>query len=554
MLVEKSSSHFVKGAAILGIAGLISKLLGAVYRIPYQNITGDIGLYVYMQVYPLYSTLLILATAGFPIAISKIVSERLALGDVSGARRTFRVASIVLAALGCLFFILLYAGAPLISRFMGDEQLTLPLRAVAWSLPLVPVVAIMRGYFQGHQNMIPTGVSQVVEQLFRVIVILISAYWMMSVYHDAYLAGTGAVFAAFPGALMAVLVLLFYWTKNTRAQRRVQVRQKQTEAADHPLSHREILRSLVFYALPICLGALVMPLIPLVDSLTVANMLQWSGTPEQTAKVLKGVFDRGQPLIQFGSFFATSLSLALVPAISEAAAQRQIRVIAARTELAMRLTFLLGLPASFGLALLAEPVNVMLYGDASGTQALAIQAFTIVFATLAISSSGILQGLGKVMLPAFHLMIGVIIKLLGNLLLIPFLGISGAAAATVLAYAVAMLLNAVAIVRHTGARFPLRSLIGKPFIAVCVMSVVVFLVDAAMFAALTGRIGSERLLHTIVGLCGVTAGALVYGIALFWTGGLTRADLRFLPKGERIAALLTRLRLLPDEVRREETR
>ncbi|WP_126424685.1 putative polysaccharide biosynthesis protein [Brevibacillus marinus] len=551
MLTEKTSSHFVKGAAILGIAGLISKLLGAVYRIPYQNITGDIGLYVYMQVYPLYTTLLILATAGFPLAISKIVSERLALGDVLGARKTFRVASMVLAALGVLFFLLLYVGAPLISRIMGDEQLTLPLRAVAWSLPLVPVVAIMRGYFQGHQNMVPTGVSQVVEQLFRVIVIMISAYWIMSVYQDAYLAGTGAVFAAFPGALMALLVLLFYWQKNTRAQRKLLRRRQAQAAGGEQLSNRAILRSILFYALPICFGSLVMPLLPLVDSLTVANLLQLSGYSEEMSKVLKGVFDRGQPLIQFGTFFATSLSLALVPAISEAVAQGLQRVIAVRTELAIRLTLLLGLPATFGLLLLAEPINVMLYGDDSGTQALAIQAFTIVFATLSITSSGILQGLGRAMLPAVHLMIGVIVKLLANLLLIPFFGISGAAFATVLAYAMAMLLNAKAIVRHIGVRFPLRLLIAKPLLAVGIMAVVVLVVDYGMLALLSERIASPRLLHTVVAVSAVAAGAVVYGMALFWTGGLTRSDLRFIPKGERIASLLTRFGLLRGEAREE---
>lgn len=104
MAQEKASVQFVKGAAILGVAGLVSKLLGAVYRIPYQNIAGDIGLYVYMQVYPLYTTLLILATAGFPIAISKIVSERIAIGDALGARRAFRVASFSLVVLGLFSF------------------------------------------------------------------------------------------------------------------------------------------------------------------------------------------------------------------------------------------------------------------------------------------------------------------------------------------------------------------------------------------------------------------------------------------------------------------
>lgn len=541
---DRSSVHFVKGAAILGIAGLLSKLLGAVYRIPYQNIAGDIGLYVYMQVYPLYTTLLILATAGFPIAISKLVSERLAVGDAYGARKAFRVASITLFVLGLFFFLLLYAGAPLVATFMGDEKLTMPLRAVAWSLPLVPIAAIIRGYFQGQQNMLPTGVSQVVEQLIRVIFILIAAYWAMMVYDDAYLAGTGAVFAALPGALAAVVVLLLFFRSNMRIQ---QSGREEILPTANSWTTRQVLKSLVYYALPICLGALVLPLIPLVDSITVVNMLQYSGMDEEMAKVVKGAFDRGQPLIQFGTFFATSLSLALVPAISEAMAQGQHRVIASRTEVALRLTSLLGIPASFGLALLAEPVNVMLYGDANGTEALAIQSFTIFFATLSIATSGILQGLGQVMLPARHLFIGVIVKLVLNLILVPVAGISGAALATVIAYLVAMMLNMMGIAKHTGAAVSMRKIIGKPLIAAVFMVGVVILVEWATASIFEAIIPSTRLLQTMVALAAVGSGALVYLLALLKTGGLTKEDLRFLPRGGKMISLLARLRLLRGE-------
>jgi O-antigen/teichoic acid export membrane protein len=545
MAQEKASIQFVKGAAILGAAGLVSKLLGAVYRIPYQNIAGDIGLYVYMQVYPLYTTLLILATAGFPIAISKIVSERVALGDVSGARKAFRVASVSLIVLGLFFFALLYAGAPLVSRFMGDEHLTMPLRAVSWSLLLVPMVAILRGYFQGHQNMLPTGVSQVIEQLVRVVFILIAAYWAMIAYRDPYLAGTGAVFAAFPGALAAILVLLWYWRRGTYGDSFLSG--GGNVGTVETWSNRQVLRSLLYYALPICLGALVLPLIPLVDSITVVNMLQWSGTDEELAKVVKGAFDRGQPLIQFGTFFATSLSLALVPAISEAAAQGQRQVIANRTEIAIRLTFLLGLPASFGLALLAEPVNVMLYGDAKGTEALAIQSFTIVFATLSIASAGILQGLGRVMRPARNLFIGVIVKLVLNIALVPFWGISGAASATVVAYAVAMGLNVLGVRKYTGARIGFRDIVTKPFVSVLVMAVVVALVEWGAAALLKYAVRSDRLLYSLVAVSAVASGGVVYLMALLKTGALTRSDIRFLPKGERLASLLSRLKLLRNE-------
>ncbi|RNB56206.1 polysaccharide biosynthesis protein [Brevibacillus gelatini] len=541
MAQEKASVQFVKGAAILGVAGLVSKLLGAVYRIPYQNIAGDIGLYVYMQVYPLYTTLLILATAGFPIAISKIVSERIAIGDALGARRAFRVASISLVVLGLFFFLLLYGGAPLIARFMGDEHLTTPLRAVAWSLPLVPMAAILRGYFQGHQNMMPTGVSQVIEQLIRVIFILLAAFWAMSVYQDAYLAGTGAVFAAFPGGVAAILVLLWYWRKDKQGAHLI----PEQRAGVGTWTNRQVLRSLLMYAVPICMGALVLPLVPLVDSITVVNMLQISGTPEDLAKLLKGAFDRGQPLIQFGTFFATSLSLALVPAISEAVAQRQHHMIASRSEIAIRLTFLLGLPASFGLALLAEPVNVMLYGDKNGTEALAVQSFTIMFATLSIASAGILQGLGRVMRPARNLFIGVMVKLVLNLALVPFWGIAGAALSTVIAYLVAMGLNVLAVKKYTGAHIGLRQTVHKPFLSVIVMSVVVLLVEWGA-TALLGKTGmSERLYQTLVALISVGTGALVYLLALLKTGGLTRSDIHFLPKGKRIAGLLTRFQLLP---------
>ncbi|WP_019123156.1 putative polysaccharide biosynthesis protein [Brevibacillus massiliensis] len=546
MSSDRSANHFVKGAAILGIAGLLSKVLGAVYRIPYQNIAGDIGLYVYMQVYPLYTTLLILATAGFPIAISKIVSERLAVGDPLGARKTFRVASTVLGVLGILFFLLLYFGAPLIASIMGDEHLILPLRAVSWSLPLVPVAAIMRGYFQGHQNMIPTGVSQVVEQLVRVIVIIFAAYWAMSAYDDAYLAGTGAVFAALPGAFAAVVVLFYYWRRTSRSQAaRIPHGYRQRVES---VSNREVLRSIWNYALPICVGALVLPLIPLVDGITVSNLLQWSGLDKDQAVLLKGAFDRGQPLIQFGTFFATSLSLALVPAISEAVAQQKHQVISYRTEVALRLTVLLGLPASFGLSLLAEPINIMLYGDSNGTEALAIQAFTILFATLSIATSGILQGLGKVVLPARHLFFGVLAKLLLNLAFVPLWGISGAALATVIAYLLAMSLNFKAILRYTGAKLRMRQIFGKPFLSTVLMSVIVLFVEKGLYAVLAGGANTDgRLIQTVVALGAVSAGLAAYAVALLVTGGLTRSDMRFLPKGERLASLLTRLKLLRKE-------
>jgi Membrane protein involved in the export of O-antigen and teichoic acid len=196
-----SHKRFLQGAAILAAASLISKILGVFYRVPYKAITGDVGLYAYAQVYPIYSTLLILATAGFPIAVSKIVAEKLAVGDVAGARRVFHVAAAFLSATGVACFALLFFGAPLIAALMGDPQLTMPIRMVSTALLVVPVMAAIRGYFQGQQNMMPTGVSQVLEQLVRIATILVLAIWAMETGRGVYAAASGALFGSFTGAL-----------------------------------------------------------------------------------------------------------------------------------------------------------------------------------------------------------------------------------------------------------------------------------------------------------------------------------------------------------------
>ncbi|MBO8172683.1 MAG: polysaccharide biosynthesis protein [Bacillaceae bacterium] len=543
-LNQETAHNFVKGAAILGIASLLSKIMGLLYRIPYQNITGDKGYYVYMQVYPLYSSLLILAMAGFPIAISKLVSEHLASGNVYGARRVFYVSSVVLALSGLVFFCILFFGASFIASLMGDPNLTLPIQSVSFALLIVPVMSVIRGYFQGHENMIPTAVSQVAEQFVRVATILVLAYWFMVHYQDVYLAGAGAVFGAVTGSFTALMILLFYWGRLQRTQKRMGVDISQGKSDQESI--QSLLKRIFAYAIPICLAALVLPLFPLSDSFTVVNMLTVSGHVPDDARVLKGVYDRGQPLVQFASFFATALSLALVPSISAAKVNQQHQVIASRTALALRLTFLLGLAASVGLAVVAQPVNIMLYENDKGTLALMILAFSTIFSTLGITAAGILQGLGQMMLPVRYLFYGVIVKVILNILLIPLFGIQGAALATVASYAVSTSLSFRAIRRLTGMPFHVNQFFIKPVMAVMMMAISVYLVKNLSVALLDNVVQSVRLYYTSVSLISVFTGAVIYVTALLVTGALTRSDLRYIPKGERIIPILSRLRLLKD--------
>lgn len=527
---------FVQGAAILGAAAFFTKLLGAVYRVPYQNITGNEGMFVYQQVYPLYSTLLILATAGFPLAISKLVSERLAEGDEAGARRVFMVSSVTLTLTGFLFFLLLFAGAPWIAGWMGNRDwLTLPIRAVSFALLVVPLMSAIRGYFQGYQNMIPTALSQSVEQIVRVTTILFAAWWFMSRGKGVVYAGAGAVFGAFTGAVGALLVLLLF-LRGSRLLRKPSGFQKGT-FADWD-SVRYVNREIWRLSLPICLGSLVLPLFSLVDSFTVANLLQWSGWSIDSSVVAKGIFDRGQPLIQFASFFATAIALSIVPAVAEAKAKGELHKMEERASLACRLTLLWGLPASVGLAVVVRPTNVMLFEDASGSDALAILALTTVFFTLGVTSAGILQGMGKVVLPARNLLVGVFFKLVLNVFLVPWWDIRGAALATLMAYATATLLNLAAFRGRLGWMFRWKET-GRALVAATVLMAGAAAGTQVILGTATEVLDSHRLAMTVTALGAVAVGAAVYGIVLLRLGGLRREELRVIPKlGTRLESLL----------------
>lgn len=564
---EDRTKLLLKGTAILAAAALLSKLLGVVYRIPYQNITGDLGLYVYQQVYPLYSIILILATAGFPIAVSKLVAERLALGDPTGAKRIFNVSIWTLAASGIIFFLGLYLSAPFIAAFMEDDGLTLPLRSVSFALLIVPVMAAIRGYFQGYQNMLPTGVSQIAEQIIRVVTIIILSYWFMNQYGDEYLAGSGAVFGAVTGAFAALVVLLLFWRKVTSkpvaevkelAEKHLE---EKSQIATEPLGAPDktqdletesfaqlkpmvLVKRILFIAIPICLGAMVLPLFQFVDSLTVPKVLIHSGVIAEDARQLKGIFDRGQPLVQFAAFFATALSLALVPSISEAYAQKNHEQIRVRSDVALRLTLYLGLAASVGLAVLAIPVNIMLYKTTDGSLALAVLAFTSIFSTLGIASAAILQGLGHVYLPARNLFIGVLVKLALNIILIPIWGIVGAALATVLAYMVATIINLLNLRRLIAFKITFRNFFAKPLLAVGAMGLAVWLTTQGLLIATEGLITSERLYYSFTAINGVVIGALVYAVALLLFGAITRKEFLLIPKLNRLVPVLDKLKIL----------
>lgn len=533
---NSAGSGLLKGAAVLGAAAVISKLLGTLQKIPLQNLGGDTAFGIYNIVYPVYNLILTLAIAGFPLAISKFVSERIAEGREGEARHVLNVASALLMISGVLSFALLYFGAGPIARLLGSSQTESAIRSVSFALLLVPPLAALRGYFQGRGNMVPTAASQVMEQLVRVVTMIALLLYFLRIQGSNESIAAGATFGSVTGAAAGLAAMAFFWTRDLRKRRA-----SSTDPRREPTGR--IVRSILRVALPIGFGSVALPVLTLVDSFTMPRLLGLQGLGETARLHQIGLYNHGQPLVQLVNMIVISMSAALVPAISEANMKGQRSLIHSTTDLSVRFTWLVGLAASFGLAFTAVPLNIMFFKSAEGWEAMAILAFTAAFGAVSTVTGSVLIGLGSASIPAWNLLIAALIKTLLNLWLIPLFGIEGSAVSAVCAYAAAAALNLLYLRRGTGFRLSAGSLLFRPAAAVICMcfSIVAF---RFLMDRLFGVISlSIRLQATVTALVCVAVGAAVFTAALFRFGAVTRRELERIPGvGEKVVSGLVRLK------------
>ncbi|NRF94726.1 polysaccharide biosynthesis protein [Paenibacillus frigoriresistens] len=586
--VGKQGAKLLKGAALLGAAAILSKLLGTLQKIPLQNVAGDTAFGIYNAVYPLYILILFAATAGFPVAVSKFVAERAMDGDHQGARRIVHVSTAILMGTGFVVFVLLYFGASEIASWIGISQTERAIRSVSFALLLSPMLAVLRGYFQGYQNMVPTAVSQVIEQLIRVITMVALLLYMVALTYDEEWIAAGATFGSVTGAAAGLIVMYVYWRKamrlekdrdkdrdrlhgvneeewrqsgETEGQRQDimsegdgllskernwqgpnEGRRMEGVMPSKELSSWEWAKRITAYAIPVCLGAIVVPLLTLVDTFTMPRLLEAAQGSEGEAMRQFGLYNRGLPLVQLVVMIASSMSAVLVPALAEAKARRQDELIRSRAEMAIRLSWLIGLGASFGLAFAAVPINVMLYKSNEASWTMAVLAFTALFSTLNAVSASVLQGAGAIRTPVKALLVAIVLKALGNVVLMPRWGIDGAALSAVIAYAAAAGLNLVQLRRCTGARFALRPYAVSPALGVGLMGGCLAALQLLAMPAAAAWHVPERLSASAIALVGVVGGAAVYALALLRSGSISREELRLMPELDRkLAPVLAKL-------------
>lgn len=406
---------WIRGALLLTVAGFITKLLSAVYRVPFQNIVGDHGFYIYQQVYPFYGVIITFMVYGFPMAISKLYAENRKLKSVH-----LESICLGLIIIGFSGFVLLYFGSSCIAQVMKDQSLAPLFKTLSYLFILFPFIAFRRGLFQGIGNMIPTAASQVGEQFIRVITIIAGAYFLTKAGYDLYDVGNVAVFGSLSGGVMALIIL--FWFPYRRSIKRWW----------HFRPNWPLLKSFMILGIVFSMNSLLFVFLQLADSLQLYPLLLADGHGAMDAKVLKGIYDRGQPLIQLGVVLATSFSLALVPGLAKLQARKDNEEIKKYIQLSMKISIVIGLAATVGYVAIMESLNVMLFQTAEGTAVLSVISISVALGSFIMTGFAAMQGLSYFRPLLFVIMATFLGKIGLNYLFVPLLGTMGAAISTVL--------------------------------------------------------------------------------------------------------------------------
>ena len=545
--VQGKTKSIIGGMTVLGLAGIICKLVGVLFSIPLQWMIGMKGLGVYNAVFPTYNLLLTISSAGLPVAVSRLVAHSLARDNPKGAKQVFRTALLMLTILGCLATIIIFAMSGYLSTTVVEiPESLLGFEVIAPCVALVCMMSAFRGFMQGQQNMTPTAISQLIEQVGKVAVALPLAYLGSVVgagidaenaLMAAQAAGSAAVdafnthtYAAAYGAAGALLgttiaeAAAFLYMVLLWFRRKAQFDSRPQLCQDAPLTDAAITKQLIAISIPITIGACIVPLSQFIDSAMLMGRLQIAGHTKDAAQELYGLFTGTViRIINIPTALALAVSMSLVPAISSARAVGDEEGIRRQGDLGLRFAFLIGLPCSIGMSVLAEPVMRFLYQETTseahlitGGQLLSVSALTIVLFTVVQATTSILQGLGKQRIPMYTLVAGVVCKIILNYVLvaIPGLDIHGAPIASIVCYTVSLVPNLYYCMKYGKLRFNLTGWLVRPGIATAAMGVIVYGLRELLP---TGRFFT--LLEVAIGVAAFAAAALA-------VKAITKEDLR----------------------------
>ena len=523
---------FLHGAALLAIATAVVKVIGALYKIPLKMVIGDAGYGYFMTAYNIYAVLLMISTAGLPVAMSRMVSQASSLGYYNQVRKVYRTARAIFLGLGVISSLLMVIFCHQLARFQRQPDAWAAIAILGPCALLMGIISTYRGFFQGQGNMRPTSVSQVLEAVFKLLIGLAAAVVVMRLTNHVALAAGGAILGVTVSCLISAVYL-----KSCQSAAYGDLPQSGEEALSFGATAKELLK----IAVPITIGSAGLQLLTVLETnLYMGQLLTSNGLSQDTADHMKGIYDMSQTIFNMPCAFIIPITVSIIPAVTGYLTLKDHGQVRETEESAARITGLIAMPCAVGLGILARPVMSLLGGYSGEKLELAAQLMAILSAGIFLYSvvqytNALLQAHGYAHVPVVNMLLAGVVKLGAVYILAgnPVIGIRGAAIGATGCYLCISVLNLISI-RKLVAQKPalLRNLL-RAFVPAAVMGAAVF----GAYHLLTGLLGADgsRLL-----LCGIPigVGVAVYAVLVVVCKSITRQDCQLLPKGDRIAALL----------------
>lgn len=546
-----SKQSLMKGAMILSIGVLVSRIIGMLYRIPIRNILGDEGQSLYGVAYSIYVVILTLTAMAIPGALSKLIAERRAAGAYREAKRVFRLAMTYALSFSFVMALGLWLSADFISdTFYKSQDVALPIRALAPTIIIATSLGVFRGYFQGRGDMMPTASSQIIEQVFNVIFsVVLAAYFMKITNKNLVWGATGSALGTGIGAIAGLVVLIILFIMKHK-EARAELIQSRTYNYQ---SNRAILKQILSMMVPVIISASIFSVMTSIDQSMISNILPKNIEHLRNQNLLdvvpvtdaaiystQSITNQlsGQLSFQYMTFMNIPVSLILqlglasVPAIAAGMAEGQVKDVRRKTKMIFKVGMLIAAPSAIGFMFFARPILVLVVGDESGAEILAAGAIAILAIAVAQLSAGILQGMSRQNIPTVNAVISCIIKVIVNMVALSFprLNIYGFIHSTTICYVIYATLNMRYLQRCLKLKMNWKKILLKPMLCAFIMGCASFIFYKGLLL-----IGLSIQLSIMITL--PIAAGIYFGVGLI-TGTITKVDLLAIPGGRKVISIL----------------
>ena len=532
MADSSKKQTFLHGAALLALATAVVKVIGAFYKIPLKMVIGDQGYGYFITAYDIYSVLLMISTAGLPVAMSRMISQASALGNYNQVRRVYKTSQAIFLGLGIVSTVLMVGFAQQLAAFQQQPNAATAIACLGPCALFMGIISTFRGFFQGQGDMRPTSVSQVLEAVFKLVVGLGAAFAIMYYTKSIPLSAAGAILGVTVSCAISVLYLFGKYRPAARELPRTQ---------DTPMSYGVTAKSLLAIAVPITIGSAGLQLLTVVEqNLYMGQLLTANGLSQDAADTMKGIYSMTMTIFNMPCAFIVPISISVIPAITSHLTLQNNRGVRETEESAARITGLISLPCSVGLCILARPVMALLGGYSGEKLDLAAKLMAVLGACIFLYAiiqytNSLMQAHGYAYIPVVNMLLAGVAKLAVVYILVgnPNIGILGAPLGALLCYAAIAVMNLAAIAKAVPQKPQLLRNLLRPLLPAALMGAAVY----ASYWVLTQLLGQDV---SRVILCGlpIAVGVVVYCGAAVLCKSITAADCQLLPKGEKIAKLL----------------